>query len=313
MANQGDYSALGTVDFNFTSVSTGGSPMPLANGTVNVYRSNNTTESASGITLTPNYDGRTGLNHVHIETGANTVFYTAGNDYQVILIVGQIAGIPVDGYALGDFSILNRSSPGSGSTDWSSAERTQIRDALGVDGTKATSTGGVVNTINTATANIQTRLPTSLSGGRMDSSVGSWQSGTPLMPTVAGRTLDVTITGEGGVDWANIGGPTSTQNLSATTVKTLTDAVTIGTNNDKTGYALSSTGLDSVAAPADITSDTNARSSFILMMRAIFNRLLNKVDQTTTTQRIYKDDSTTVVLSETVSDDGSTQIKGRSS
>lgn len=45
-----------------------------------------------------------------------------------------------------------------------------------------------------------------------------------LKPTTAGRTLDVTATGEAGIDWGNIGGPTSTVNLSGTTVKTLTDA-----------------------------------------------------------------------------------------
>ncbi len=47
-----------------------------------------------------------------------------------------------------------------------------------------------------------------------------------LKPTTAGRTLDVTATGEAGIDWANIGGPTTTQNLSGTTVKTATDVET---------------------------------------------------------------------------------------
>lgn len=47
-----------------------------------------------------------------------------------------------------------------------------------------------------------------------------------LHPTVSGRTLDVTTTGEAGIDWANIGGPTTTVNLSGTTVKTATDVET---------------------------------------------------------------------------------------
>lgn len=45
----------------------------------------------------------------------------------------------------------------------------------------------------------------------------------PLAPTVAGRTLDVSAGGEAGVDWANIGSPTTTVGLSGTTVKTATD------------------------------------------------------------------------------------------
>jgi len=42
----------------------------------------------------------------------------------------------------------------------------------------------------------------------------------PLTPTTAGRTLDVSATGEAGIDWANIGTPTSTNNLSGTTIAT---------------------------------------------------------------------------------------------
>jgi hypothetical protein len=45
----------------------------------------------------------------------------------------------------------------------------------------------------------------------------------PLQPTVAGRTLDVSATGEAGLDWANIGSPTTSQTLSGTTVNTTTN------------------------------------------------------------------------------------------
>lgn len=47
-----------------------------------------------------------------------------------------------------------------------------------------------------------------------------------LRPTTAGRTLDVSAGGESGVDWANVGSPTSTLNLSGTTIKTATDVET---------------------------------------------------------------------------------------
>jgi hypothetical protein len=60
-----------------------------------------------------------------------------------------------------------------------------------------------------------------LQSGRVDASVGNYQTGmTPLQPTTAGRTLDVTATGEAGIDWANIGGPTTSVNLSGTTIST---------------------------------------------------------------------------------------------
>lgn len=65
---------------------------------------------------------------------------------------------------------------------------------------------------------------TAMSAGRIIVSIGEYQSGlTPLQPTVAGRTLDVTAGGEAGIDWANIGSPTTVVNLSGTTIKTATD------------------------------------------------------------------------------------------
>lgn len=50
---------------------------------------------------------------------------------------------------------------------------------------------------------------------------------TRLAPTTAGRTLDISTGGEAGIDWANIGSPTTMVNLSGTTVKTSTDIATL--------------------------------------------------------------------------------------
>jgi len=41
-----------------------------------------------------------------------------------------------------------------------------------------------------------------------------------LAPTTAGRTLDVSAGGEAGIDWANIGSPTTAVDLSGTNIKT---------------------------------------------------------------------------------------------
>jgi len=63
-------------------------------------------------------------------------------------------------------------------------------------------------------------LPISDAGGldldaRLDAAVSS-----RLAPTVAGRTLDVSAAGEAGLDWANIGSPTTAQGLTGTTIST---------------------------------------------------------------------------------------------
>jgi hypothetical protein len=63
-------------------------------------------------------------------------------------------------------------------------------------------------------------LPTGNASGQV--TVGAYASGqAPLQPTVAARTLDVSATGEAGIDWANIGSPTTAVNLSGTSTKAL--------------------------------------------------------------------------------------------
>lgn len=87
----------------------------------------------------------------------------------------------------------------------------------------------------------------------------SIQNRSPLRPTTAGRTLDVSAGGEAGVDWANIGSPTTAQSLSGTNIKTdqvvasvsgavasVTAGVTVTTNNDKTGYGLSAAAVQAI-------------------------------------------------------------------
>ena len=55
----------------------------------------------------------------------------------------------------------------------------------------------------------------------------SLQNRGALRPTVFGRTLDVSSTGEGGVDWANVGGQSTSVNLSSTTTNLVNTATTL--------------------------------------------------------------------------------------
>lgn len=70
-----------------------------------------------------------------------------------------------------------------------------------------------------------------------------------LKPTTAGRTLDVSAGGEAGLDWANIGSPTTAQALSGTSTKAL-EPTTAGRTLDVS--ATGEAGLDfaNIGAPA---------------------------------------------------------------
>jgi len=79
-----------------------------------------------------------------------------------------------------------------------------------------------------------------------------------LAPTVAARTLDVTATGEAGLDWANIGSPTTVQGLSGTTIKAVTDPVTT-TNDSK----ISDLWKSLIQKKAVTTTGTHTTTKFI--------------------------------------------------
>lgn len=70
----------------------------------------------------------------------------------------------------------------------------------------------------------------------------------PLVPTTAGRTLDVSTTGEAGIDWANIGSPTTTQNLSGTSTKAL-EPTTAGRTLDVTTTGEAGIDWNNIGAP----------------------------------------------------------------
>lgn len=105
----GDIAEDATIDFSFTSrqFSTG-APFTLA-GTPSlaVYKANGDTESTAGITLTADFDAKTGLNQVRIDTSADA-FYAVANDYYVVIAAGTVDSVSVVGEVVGEFSIENR-------------------------------------------------------------------------------------------------------------------------------------------------------------------------------------------------------------
>jgi hypothetical protein len=241
MSYRGDIRLGDTIDLKFTTRAfTTGAPFTLAGSPViSAYVDNGTTEITAGITLSVDFDSRTGLNNVRVvATSGNG--YATGTNIDLVITTGTVNGVSVVGEVIGSFSIEKRSA---------------------------------------------------------------------LMPTTAGLTLDVSAGGEAGLDWANVGSPTTVLNLSGTTVKNATDiktatddiqaripaALTAGgkikasmdeilavgqsatdlkdfadtgydpathkvadvavvdaltANNDKTGYALGANGLDSTALTA---------------------------------------------------------------
>lgn len=144
---------LGTTQaFQFTTRSFAtGVPTTLAGSPViSAYVDSGTTEITAGITLSVDFDGRTGLNNVSVVLTSGNGYATATN-INFVITTGTVGGVSVVGEVIGQISIENRSA---------------------------------------------------------------------LMPTTGGRTLDVTATGAGGVDWGNLENPTTANGLTGTTIAT---------------------------------------------------------------------------------------------
>jgi hypothetical protein len=79
-----------------------------------------------------------------------------------------------------------------------------------------------------------------------------------LQPTTAGRTLDVSAGGEAGVDWANVGSPTTSLALTGTTIATTqkVDVETIKTNAVVNGGTVTFPTGATLASTTNITAGT---------------------------------------------------------
>lgn len=122
-----------------------------------------------------------------------------------------------------------------------------------------------------------------------------------LKPTTAGRTLDVSAGGEAGLDWANIGSPTTAQTLSDTTVGT---ATTIGA----TGLAainaevVDCLNVDTYAEP---TGAPPATASLVRKIGQLYMLHRNRVDVTSSAFTVF-DDGNAAEYSKALTDNGTT-------
>lgn len=145
-------------------------------------------------------DGITGIHGFSIDLSDNSDagFYAAGSFYTVVVSTVTVDSQVVS-FIAGTFRICAaESSAGTPKAD--------VSHWLGTAASPPTVPG--VPNVNVKTWNDLTTVAL------------------PLVPTTAGRTLDVSVGGEAGVDWANVGSPTTVVGLSGTTIKTATDVET---------------------------------------------------------------------------------------
>ena len=122
----GDLSEDQPLRFTFSTTNRAdGEPITLAGSpSLKVYKDGSDTESTAGITLTVDFDGNTGCQHVEIIT--TDAFYTTGADYSIVIHQGTVDTISVAGMTIGTFSIENRHTAAGGGGDATQAKQDTI-------------------------------------------------------------------------------------------------------------------------------------------------------------------------------------------
>lgn len=143
MSYVGDIKTNQVINKKFTTVNTSGVPTSFT-GTpiIAAYKSNSTTQTLTGITLTTDFDGISGLHNVLVDLSQDGSFYASGTDIDIIILAGTISSSSLSGYNPLSFSIENRYSLHT------STERNAIADAL-LDRNMATGTDNGSSTVRT--------------------------------------------------------------------------------------------------------------------------------------------------------------------
>jgi hypothetical protein len=199
----GDIRLGESIDVKFCTVNTSGVPTTLA-GTpvVAAYPGNSTTEITAGITLTVDFDARTGLNNVRVvATGGNG--YATATNYALVITTGTVGGTSVVGYVIGTFSIENRSAlmpttaartldvsaGGEGGVDWANVGTPGSTVSLSAT---TVGTATTVTTVNGLAANAITAA--SIATGAVDADALASDAVTEIRSVASGTADSGTTT-----------------------------------------------------------------------------------------------------------------------
>lgn len=294
MSYHGDIRLGDTIDIKFTTRAFAtGVPTTLAGSpAVAAYVGNSTTEITAGITLSVDFDSRTGLNNIRVVATSGNGYATATN-IELVITAGTVGGTSVVGEVVASFSIENRSAlmptvaaktldvstAGNAGIDWSNIEAPTT--AQGLTGTTI-STSQVVASVSGAVGSV-TGAVGSVTGNVGGNVVGSVAS---VTGNVGGSIVGNILGGVVG----DIGGDVLGDVLGG--VQGTIDAISVAANAEP-----------GQGAPP-------AAPTFLQMAQYLYKAWRNKTTQTATQYSLFADDESTVDQKATFSDNGTTATRG---
>lgn len=287
----GDIRLGDTIDIKFTTrqFSTG-APFTLA-GTpaVSAYVGNGTTEITAGITLSVDFDGRTGLNNVRVVASGGNGFATATN-VQLVITAGTVDSVSVVGEVVGSFSIEARSAVMP-----TTAARTLDVDADGAAEANVTKLGGVVQSL--------TDLKDFADDG-YDPATNKVQ-GVVLVDTLTTYTGNTPQTGD---SFARLGAPAGASvSADVAAIKAVVDAILTdtGTTLDAKIDAIKAITDLLTAAQAEPTGVPAANDTPLVKLARLHQALRNRVDvDANTGKKSFFDDADAALWEKDFTDAG---------
>jgi hypothetical protein len=314
-----------------------------------VYKDGGTTERAStaGFTATTDFDGKTGKHLAIIDLADNTTagFFAAGSEYIVAIDAVTVDAVTTGGwiarFLIGypDASLNTTIATLASQTSFTLTAGPAEDDALNGcvvlihDVASAVQLGYAVVADYTGSTKTVTLLAGVTFTAATTDNISIFPPGNarwfaallavalPLTPTTAGRALDVSAGGEAGIDWANIGSPTTAVNLSATNIDVDQVVASVsGAVGSVTGAVGSVTGLTAADVgaikaktdnlptdPADqslIIAATDALVTLIGTVDTVVNAIKAKTDSLTFTVANQVDANTQSINDVTITGDG---------
>jgi hypothetical protein len=178
----GDFDTSSVVYFKFTTFRPStGAPFTLA-GTpaLSVYKDNSTTQSTTGVTLTVDFDGVTGLNHVAVDT--SDAFYSAGSFFDVVITTGTVDSVSAVGVVVGRFTLRK-----TACLKPTTSGRTLDVSSGGEAGIDLANVGSPTTTLNLSGTTISTSQVVASVTGAVGSVTGSVGSVTGAVGSVTGN------------------------------------------------------------------------------------------------------------------------------
>lgn len=225
-----------TIELTFNTFNSSGASVTVttfASTDVHVHKDGGLTQTNAGVTIDIDFDAIVGNHMIFIDTSADA-FYATGSNYEV-----RVEGITVDSQTInafiGSFSIENRFMRGTDSAALASTLNTKVPNNLNttVSGNIGIDWANVENpttALDLSGTDIQlVDTASTVTDGAKDATVAkdSTVAKEATINTKIPNNLNTTVSGNIGIDWANVENPTTALDLSGTDIQLVDTASTV--------------------------------------------------------------------------------------